>query len=284
MIRMLATNKWELSTVITGSFTARALSAVQSYTNGSTHKLTVQAIGSVVKIFIDDVQILTFTNSFNATATGMAIGNGAVNTTLFTLLRVNAAANVNIVFDGGSLTGGFGGSNSPTTSYPNQCMLKLYSMGAQGGNNLGVGGLTVENLVSRFSATVAPLFVSGMRNIICFFEASNSLNPDGQNDTPAQQYAAMTTYIGLAHAAGFELVLLTGLVQNGIGHDPITAYNILVRANTGGADAIADVGAKPEFLDPTDSRYFYSDDVHLVDLGYFTIAGYVDPVALSLWP
>ncbi len=181
----------------------------------------------------------------------------------------------NIVFDGNSLTTGAHIDDS-NQFYPTRlaAMMPLFT-----GNDMAVAGQTTEAMVTRYPGSVSVLYNgAASRNVIVAWEGINSLTRgfDGISipDTPAQAYATMASYITLAHATGFKVLLLTMIKCDPaiVSEANRLAYNALVLANSAGADRVFDMGSVAGLQDPTDTLIYYSDRIHLLAPGAAIVA------------
>jgi lysophospholipase L1-like esterase len=186
-----------------------------------------------------------------------------------------------LICDGNSLTAGIGSSNANTEGYPAQLQSLLGVTWTS--MQFGVGGQTTEDMNSDANTQIDGFFDSHRsKNIVVAWEGINSIN--NVNDTAAQAYTAMTTYIHGRQAAGFKVIVLTTMKWGTITAPKEVirqAYNALVLANSAGADAVVDVASDSHLTDPTNTTYFSSDTIHLVDAGYAVVAGLVRPVVLA---
>ncbi|MDE1158462.1 MAG: arabinofuranosidase catalytic domain-containing protein [Neorhizobium sp.] len=100
-------------------------------------------------------------------------------------------------------------------------------------------------------------------------------NDIGAGATGATVYSAMATYVSGRRSAGAtHIILRTLLPRSGSYTAEINAYNALVRANSIGADAIADVAAHPVMgLQASVSDLaLYQDGLHPTGYGYSLFA------------
>ena len=138
-------------------------------------------------------------------------------------------------------------------------------------DNVAVAGKTTAQLITDALTKVDPLFVSGKRNIVIFWEGTNDL---GNNHDPTTTYNNIVTYCNARRAAGFKVIVLTIIARNV--NAQFEADRLMVNANlranwTTFADGLVDVGADSRFQNPLDGN-IYTDGTHLTTLGNQAIA------------
>lgn len=156
---------------------------------------------------------------------------------------------VNVVCDGDSFTLGTSGGASSTQTYP-------YYLGQQAGSqyggsgasiaNLGVGGNTIQNMISRGAATDAYYSTGYRQNILLWLAGYNNY---GDISLLAQTLSYSRQYIAARVAAGWTVGWFT-LTDFTIRTEPAfdtarRAHNTIMRAQYAnyGAAGILDVGA-----------------------------------------
>ncbi len=166
-----------------------------------------------------------------------------------------------VVADGNSLTWGAAASDPAVTSYP--AVLKRLS----GWDvwNRGARDETTEGMTATAPERVDPLRPA----LVIAWEGINSCLD--RRDSPAEAYLSLTAYIRARRAAGARVVVLTVLPSPQLAAFA-PAYNSRVTGNAAGADFVVDLGLDLRLIDPADHRYFFTDQVHLIDAGYQAVA------------
>lgn len=146
----------------------------------------------------------------------------------------------------------------------------VYNMGLSSQLLTGGGGLATNAASREFIVPEA-----GFTKRVLFIEiAGNDLAANG--NTPgygATLYAAMASYIGNARAAGYTHIVVRTILPRAWSTQQaieVASYNALVRANSAGADAIADAAAHPIMGDVGNignSLYYQGDNVHPTGYG-----------------
>ena len=181
------------------------------------------------------------------------------------------------VIAGDSITEGYGATylqNRPaqTTRLVNK-PLAFY--------NTGFFGDTLVHQLSIYPACVAPLYNPYSRNnLVEIFAGTNDLTVQSPVDlTGAIIYSSTIAYVAAAHATGFKVIVGTMLPRPtwAVGSQQDNArlaFNILVRSNTAGADAIADYAADPTMGVQANcsNPVFYAAGPHPTSLGYGYLA------------
>jgi Protein of unknown function (DUF2793)/GDSL-like Lipase/Acylhydrolase family/Alpha-L-arabinofuranosidase B, catalytic len=130
--------------------------------------------------------------------------------------------------------------------------------------NQGASGQTAAWFDTNFAANTTPLKVSGLRNMLIASIGTNDLNA---GTTTAAVYTSLTSIVAKAKADGFSPVGLatilpranTSIAGGGAAFETLrNDLNAKIRANTAGADFIADVAA-----DPTMGAYANINDTTL---------------------
>lgn len=193
-----------------------------------------------------------------------------------------AASDINIVFDGNSLTEG--SPSSPDQYFPS--LVRDYLIGEANTveyYSFGIYGQELRTMLTNASTKIDPLVDKAKTNILVVWEDSNDILRG--NVTGQQNYDNMAAYIAGRRAAGYDkVILITSYYPRtpyGYGWDEFLpeqkAYFELVDATPLG-DVRVDMRNEPNVGgpegEPIDSTYF-ADFVHLKDLGYEKVADYV---------
>lgn len=111
--------------------------------------------------------------------------------------------------------------------------------------------------------------------VVCHYAGGNDVGIGG--GTAADIYAALTGLVADLHALGstVKVVLGTYLPRTGLDNAVRATLNTLIRANSAGADAVADWAANatigPDGAN-SNTTYYQTDGIHLIDAG--TTVGY----------
>jgi lysophospholipase L1-like esterase len=189
-----------------------------------------------------------------------------------------AGGPVNLVFDGDSISAGWGA--------PAGRGLDARVAAALGPDvrlhNVAVGGRPVVECLRLYNQLVAPLFdVSASRNVIVFHAGDNDILL-GRHAVLI--YAAFIAYVAAAHRQGWKVVVSTELRR--LDFDPprsteLANYNDSLRENRAGADGVVDFDADARMTDMSlrhDPALFTHDGLHPSDGGYAVLAGMLAPV------
>ena len=177
-----------------------------------------------------------------------------------------------VVFDGDSITEGYQSTFLWNRARQSQAQ---FSKPARVFNK-GYFGDTMAHRYSNYAGDIAPLYSSTAKNNILEIFAGTNDN-DGTNTSCTAIYGNMTSYVAAAHATGWKVIVGTMLPRNGWSGNQITeqgACNTLIRANSAGADAIADYAADATMgvqANTTNTAY-YADGTHPTSLGYGYLA------------
>jgi lysophospholipase L1-like esterase len=187
-----------------------------------------------------------------------------------------STACINMVFDGDSISAGAGATRDHT---PDRLVAR--ALGHVRVYNVAVGGRPVGECLRLFPELVARLFVPGGEpNVIVFHAGDNDINLG--NDA-ARTYAVFTSYVSLAHAQGWKVVVSTELRHpyfSAAKEAQLEAYNDRLRENKAHADAVVDLDTEPKFTDMAyrgDPAVFSKDRLHPSDGGYAVLAELVAP-------
>jgi len=202
-----------------------------------------------------------------------------------------STVDLNIVFDGDSLTFGTGATGSQ--DYPNYIKNKI------GGqfksftfNSFGVSGQNTQDMISDAPAQIDPLVDGSKTNMIVAWEDVNAILNDGR--TAQQNFDDFETYFSGRKTAGFDIGILilgyyprkklSGDYNQPTWNDSLfaiqEAYRELVRNSTSNSwDLFVDLTVNPivggsvtgEFLNPI----YFDDSVHLTTLGYNEIGEWI---------
>lgn len=151
-----------------------------------------------------------------------------------------------------------------------------------------IGKTVLENLTAKYGDTLASMntnfagkvtasWLASYGNFIVTVKAGNN-DITGNADTGAQAYARLVTYVASVHALGSNarVVCATLLPASYTGPQQvqIDAFNVLLRANTAGCDAISDFQANPIMgpLAATSNVLLYPDTIHPSTLGNAILA------------
>ena len=189
-----------------------------------------------------------------------------------------SVACVNLVFDGDSISAGWGASHGHG--------LDTRVESALGGDvrlhNVAAGGRPVSDCLRLYPTLVSPLFDPSTPNNVIVFHAGDNDILQGR-DAPQIQ-AAFTAYVAAAHRQGWKVVVSTELRRADF-HPPrstaLADYNDGLRLNEAGADAVVDFDADPRMTDMANRRdpaLFSPDGLHPSDGGYEVLAGMLGPV------
>jgi lysophospholipase L1-like esterase len=181
------------------------------------------------------------------------------------------AKQVNLVFDGDSLT--WGHSSKGGQTYPRQT--------AEGVNatvyNFGVSGQGSAAMLADAVTQVDAVYDATKVNIVCAWIGTNDILTGG---APTTTYNNIKAYHDGRRAAGFKTLVFTIMPRTGgaddAGHNTRRiAVNDLIRANWATfADGLVDVANDPvlgNVANTTNATYF-SDQTHLTNAGYAIVA------------
>jgi lysophospholipase L1-like esterase len=188
------------------------------------------------------------------------------------------AACINLVFDGDSISAGWGAS-------PGHGLDARVAAELGGGvrlHNVAEGGRPVSKCLELYAKLVAPLFdASAPHNLIVFHAGDNDVL---QGRGAAQTYLAFAAYVAAAHEQGWKVVVSTELRRSDFHSaqsSTLEDYNDRVRQNSAGADAVVDFDADARMTDMSyrlDPALFTQDGIHPSDSGYAVLANMLTPV------
>lgn len=200
------------------------------------------------------------------------IGNVAeISSFILTSGALAANADLNLVFDGDSITVGYPAAVPASAAirvggYKNPSMTNV----AVPSKALGVSNSGIETMLSTGTSVVDPLFKSGIKNILVIWGCSNDLALDSR--TAAQCYADLQTYVSARHTTGWKVIVVTLLSRTGSADAPMQQFNELLLANSSFADALVTL---PVGLIGThaysNATLFSADGIHPTQLTQLTI-------------
>jgi len=193
---------------------------------------------------------------------------------------------VNILFDGDSISAGYGTSPGKR---PQQLMQQALGQAAQI-RNVAVGGRPVYVCLDRYPIDVAPNFDPAARtNLIVFHAGDNDIAQGRDADAT---YQAFTAYVETAHRQGWKVLVSTELPRpdfDSAREAALLAYNRMLIANGAGADAVVDLSTVPRLYDPQnrEASGWYSETpvpIHPNDAGYAVLMNLLTVRARELLP
>lgn len=198
---------------------------------------------------------------------------------------VPSASNVaKVVYDGDSLT--FGTGSTAGNDYPSQCTALLGSSyttalnaGVAGQQSTAAYGDVGSQIDAQYSATV--------RSIVVLWIGTNDI---ASGTAAATTQSNITNYVQWRQNVGFKMIVGTILPRTEFSSTPAMetarqAMNTWIRANSFGADGIADIAADArigDIGDQNDTTYYDADKVHLNNTGYAIVAGIVRNAIVAL--
>ena len=170
-----------------------------------------------------------------------------------------------------------GDSRSNSKPWPaNACEIlypkSIYGAGLKGIANMAVTGETTAQIAARAANTNAKM-IAGKQNTLVYFAGVN----DGDSVSAQTTYDNIKAYLIAARSAGWsKIILCTEIDAQDTGrsswhNSQWPAINALITADHSFADAVADLGARPELQDATNTTYYLSDKLHLTPAGYAVI-------------
>jgi len=229
----------------------------------------------------------TYANMFNGLMRHISVHSGLITEAEYKFACKNLLGGyyTRVVCDGNSLTaGGFGGGGYyPATL---QVLLGARALGRFEVDNIGIGGQTTDDMITRYPTYVLPKYSTAQNNILVAWELSNQLVGNwGAGGTARQAVDKFWTYCDTARAAGFKLIAVTAIKREASGYQVIGSkalgdalideMNGYVRAEwQTHADALVDPDAHPFFAN-TAYTTVYIDGTHLTQAGCDVIAGLV---------
>jgi lysophospholipase L1-like esterase len=188
-----------------------------------------------------------------------------------------AAETVNLVFDGDSISAGWGAAPGHGLDAH---VVSAFGDAAQV-HNVAVGGRPVSECLTLYPQLLPPLFAASARaNVIVFHAGDNDI---AQGRNASQTYAAFTAYVAAAHAQKWKVVVSTEMRRPDF-HlaqaAQLNAYNLLLQRNTAHADAVVNFDADARIADLShrkDLALFSPDGIHPSDGGYAILAAMLVP-------
>jgi lysophospholipase L1-like esterase len=188
-----------------------------------------------------------------------------------------AAAPVNLVFDGDSISRGFGSS-------PGHGLDARVAAALGDGvtvHNVSVGGRPVSVCLRLYGQGVVPLRDAGSQhNVIVFHGGDNDI---AHGADAAATYAAFNDYVAGAHRDGWKVVVSTELRRYDFRSEQereLEDYNRRLRGNDAKAEAVVDLDSDPRLVEASyrrDPAIFIEDGVHPSDGGYAVLTGLLAP-------
>jgi lysophospholipase L1-like esterase len=179
-----------------------------------------------------------------------------------------SATCVNLVFDGDSISAGWGSTSGHGLD---ALVAAALGSGVQL-HNVAVGGRPASECSKYYPQLVASLFVAATpHNVIVFHAGANDIL-EGRDG--ALTYAAFTAYVIMAHRQGWKVVASTELPRPDFDRRraaELDDYNDRMRKNKAGADAVVDWNTDPRMTkmsNRADPALFSHDGVHPSDGGY----------------
>jgi hypothetical protein len=291
---------WQVSTTqvaqswSTPVFIAMTFSAgvVNHYSGRHDQPVSLLASGGssgVIPSAIPSISGDVFLGRFDKTSTYTAdyalagsLGGVAVFDRVLTLgeLQTVAAATCpvrRIVADGNSLVQGYCDGATLANPWPFRLSTTIRGPHSQIINE-GLGGSTTTQLISRFDATVQPLYYPGARsNVLCFWEGSNALWVNSCD--PVSTEEEIWRYVDHAKSRGWTVIVGTVMDRsyNSTWRAAKDVLNASLKKNAPlHGVTIADLGGVQEFRDCTNATYFGADTTHLNQAGSDLAALYWD--------
>lgn len=188
-----------------------------------------------------------------------------------------------IIFDGDSLTVGFG--NTGGGSYPVQLLTALGFSGYSP-RNFGVSGQTLAQMETGAVAEVDSQYdPSRGINVLVVWGGTNDIILGADAATVQSR---LVTYCNNRRAAGWYVIVCDIIArgnfsapQNAI-KDAVNAY---IAANYSAfANAYVPLSARAELSNPLNTSYYSADTIHLIDNGYGVVAATILPFVQAVIP
>jgi lysophospholipase L1-like esterase len=263
----------------------------QGFETGSTgFQLGKNASGQFWNGYLSNVIVYDralYDSILNSEASALAAEYGQSWTTVSTSHGVPGALQKRIIFDGNSLTRGYGASDA-AHSYPSVCFTLL--SGYDFGGNCGVDSQTTTQMTADGVAQIDPRIINPFTNtvlegsVVVAFEGTNQ----AANGTPvATNIANFKTYCQARRNAG-AIVVAGTWPKNGY-YPALDADRLTYNAEiTNGAnigvywDAVVNFDSDARLMNPANATYFQGDQLHYTDAGYAVIAELVAAVVNAL--
>ncbi len=190
-----------------------------------------------------------------------------------------------LIVDGDSLTLGF--KSSTGRGYVRRLALSPRTRWV----NIALSGITMATLDTDF-ALKPQLFVPTTGNTRCLICVWGGTNDIHAGVSGATTYTSFTSYVGKAHALSpsVQVVTFTALPRtdnNAAQNVELADYNARILSNAAGCDYVVDLTGIAALSNAADTTYFYTDGIHLNDLGEQVLAQALDNTitnALALIP
>lgn len=155
--------------------------------------------------------------------------------------------------------------------------------------DLAFSGQTYAYFITNYSTTLAPLYNTGVRNMLLITLGTNDI---GLNSTSAAAlHTLAVNLVALARATGFGPIgVATIMPSTGDGISQAAfeavrlAFNALLRADAAGADFVSDIGGDPTMGNQANlgNTALWIDGVHLAGQGASFVAE-VHAAAINKW-
>lgn len=185
-----------------------------------------------------------------------------------------------IIFDGDSLTVGFGNLNGG--SYPVQLLTAL-GFDGYSPRNYGVSGQTLAQMEADAATEVDTQFdAARSKNILIAWGGTNDIIFGADATTT---YNRMVTYCTNRRAAGWKVLVCDIIARGNFNAGQNTIKNT-VNANLAAnwatfADGFAQLSARSELSNAANTTYYSADTIHLTDAGYSVVATVLQPLVLA---
>jgi len=181
----------------------------------------------------------------------------------------NASTASQLIYVGDSLTAGLHGTHPPSYYVsPNWIFTQT---------NEGIVSQTLQTMDSTAAAKVFPLYAPAVGwNIVSVWGGVNDI---AAGLTASQVFGYLVSIHRELHRAGFRTIVNTitpcGLTTCTSGQQTsISTLNGLIRAQWWQfGDVLADLNATTNLTDPTNTTYYYTDQIHMTDAGYTIVGG-----------
>lgn len=174
----------------------------------------------------------------------------------------------NIVFDGDSISAGYGSSPG---SGPDALFLRALDRPARIAD-VAVAGRPVSDCLKLFDQTVRSRYAAGAQfNLIVFHAGDNDI---AQGRDAQATYRAFAAYVVRAHEQGWKVLVSTELPSPHFKPEreaQLEDYNRRLVENRAGADVVVDLGRLARLNDSAgraQSGLYSADEIHPNDAGY----------------
>lgn len=212
-----------------------------------------------------------------------------------TLINGLSGIDLNIVFDGNSLTRGFNGAGIEQY-YPKQ--VEGYLLGKTKGltfNSLGISGQTLTTMLSNAPANIDTLVDYSKENLIVVWEDANDLLMG--NVTGQQNYDNMQNYVNGRYVSGYDNIIVIGGYYPRLPYDLFTPTQAALDAQHDYFELLNTNPLGDNYIDLRDAQHiggdreqnqdaaYFNDYIHLLATGYDIIADkVVSDGILKLYP